>query len=115
MSFDPERRDLDRVRDIIAHACKAMEFAAAIDEATFRRSDLHQHAITRAVSIVGEAAYRTSAAFQAVHPDVPWRDMIRMRHKLVHDYGQVALVVVWNTVRVDLPPLVDRLRRILPP
>jgi uncharacterized protein with HEPN domain len=38
-----------------------------------------------------------------------------MRHKLIHDYGGIALHVVWLTVAEDLPVLVGLLQPIVPP
>ncbi len=89
--------------------------ANGLDEPAFRASDLHQAAITHCTSIVGEAAFKTSAGFRASHPQVPWRVIIGMRHKLIHDYGGVALRVVWLTVSEDLPDLIRLLRAMLPP
>jgi uncharacterized protein with HEPN domain len=87
MSLDPGRRDVDRVRDMLEYAREAIEMVADLDEPAFRRSRLHQLAVIRAVSVVGEAAYRVSPAFRAAHPHLPWPVIIRMRHRLVHDYG----------------------------
>lgn len=113
MSLPPEDRDLDRVRDMLAYAERAMQHVATLDEAAFRRSRLHQDAVVRAVMVIGEAAYRTTPAFRAGHPELPWQEVIRMRHKLVHDYGEISLTVVWETVRDDLPALLPVLRAIL--
>lgn len=37
-----------------------------------------------------------------------------MRHRLVHGYYDINLQTVWDTVKVDLPPLIDALRSSLP-
>lgn len=49
------------------------------------------------------------------HHDIPWVEIIGMRHKVVHDYLEVDWNVVWKTVTEDLPTLVSRLERIVPP
>ena len=113
MSLPSEDRDLDRVRDMLAYAERALEHVATLDEAAFRRSRLHQDAVVRAVMVMGEAAYRMTPAFRAMHSDLPWQEVIRMRHKLVHDYGEISLTIVWETVRDDLPPLLPVLKAIL--
>jgi uncharacterized protein with HEPN domain len=46
-------------------------------------------------------------------PSLPWRDMIDMRHRLVHAYYDVNLDVVWSTLGEDLPPLLQALQVIL--
>jgi len=36
-----------------------------------------------------------------------------MRNRLIHGYDQIAHDVLWNTVTVDLPPLIADLEKIL--
>ncbi len=38
-----------------------------------------------------------------------------MRHVLVHDYFEIDLDSVWNTVTIDIPLLVAELEQIVPP
>ena len=46
-----------------------------------------------------------TAAFEESHPLTPWRDIINMRHILVHGYYHVDSREVWATIVNDLPPL----------
>ncbi len=39
-------------------------------------------------------------------PDIPWDDIVGMRHRLVHAYFDINLDILWRTVQDDLPPLV---------
>jgi uncharacterized protein with HEPN domain len=48
-----------------------------------------------------------------LHSRIPWREMQTMRHKLVHDYFDVDLAVVWETVQRDLSPLTREVRQLL--
>ena len=60
----------------------------------------------RSIEIVGEAANKTRLAdpeFAARFPDVPWDVMYGMRNRIVHDYFEVDLEIVWQTVQQDLP------------
>jgi uncharacterized protein with HEPN domain len=72
-------------------------------------------ALTHLVQVIGEAAQRVSNPFRDAHPEVPWREIIGMRHRIVHDYLNVDEEVVWQVVQDDLPPLVETLKRIIPP
>jgi uncharacterized protein with HEPN domain len=57
------------------------------------------------IIIIGEAANRLSRDIQQRHPEVPWGDIIGMRHRLVHGYDRVKWDRVWDTVVNDLPRL----------
>jgi uncharacterized protein with HEPN domain len=47
-------------------------------------------------------------------PAIPWREIIGMRNRIVHDYLGVDEDVVWEVVTGDLPLLVETLERIVP-
>ena len=44
-----------------------------------------------------------SRAFSDGHPEVPWADIIGMRHKVVHDYLGVDEDIVMEP-QIDAPP-----------
>ncbi|WP_363923844.1 HepT-like ribonuclease domain-containing protein [Thiobacillus sp. 65-1402] len=52
----------------------------------------------------------TYPGFADRHPDVPWRSMRGMRNRIAHGYFEINLDVVWDTVKVALPKLLERLR-----
>jgi len=83
--------------------------------AAFLRSELLQDAVMRNIEIIGEAAGRVSRAFAEKHAAIPWRDIVGMRHRLIHGYTQVNLDKVWNVVVHDLPQLEEDLRAMLSP
>lgn len=62
---------------------------------------------------IGEAARRVSAATRALYPALPWRQMIGMRNQVIHMYDGVDVAVVYDTVREDLPPLLEALAGIV--
>ena len=69
--------------------------------------------LTRLLEITGEAANNVPPAFRAGHPSIPWRAVIGMRHRLTHAYHEVDLDIVWDTVTLNLPPLIEELERLL--
>lgn len=74
---------------------------------------LLQDGLVRQLTIVGEAARRLSPTLQEAHPEIPWSDIVGMRHILIHDYFDVDLQEVWKTVRSDLPVLKKQLEVLL--
>ena len=61
------------------------------------------------VQTVGEAAARVSAETRARRADIPWRKITEMRHRIVHNYLDVDLEIVWQVIRGDLPELIASL------
>lgn len=72
-------------------------------------------ALVKAIEIVGEAAYQITNETQDTLPDIPWADIIGMRHRLVHAYFDINLSVLWRTVQDDLPALIAQIEPLVPP
>ena len=70
-------------------------------------------ALTRLLEIVGEAANRVSQETQKQYPQIPWRQVVGLRHRLVHGYDAVDLDILWDIIEQDLPPLVIALKEIV--
>lgn len=47
-------------------------------------------------------------------PDIPWEDVIGMRHRLVHAYFDINLDILWKTIQEDSPPLIAALELFIP-
>jgi len=72
-----------------------------------------QHACLHCFLLIGEAANALDAAFRDAHPEIPWRPIIAMRHRLIHGYFDVELSLVWDTVVVNIPALLPSLRALV--
>ncbi len=71
-------------------------------------------ALAHLIQVLGEAARRVSTDFQEAHREIPWNEIIGMRHKIVHDYLELDEDIVWEVVTTDLPLLAAALDRIVP-
>jgi uncharacterized protein with HEPN domain len=93
-------------------ACKAIEKVERRRRQDFDADENFRLALACLIQIIGEAASRVSLAFREGHPEVPWSEIIGMRHKIVHDYLGVDYDVVWEVVTADLPVLTRTLAQI---
>ena len=64
---------------------------------------------------IGEAARRISRTFQTQHPEVPWSDIIGMRHRLFHGYEEVDWDTVWKAAIEEVPGLIRLIEPLIPP
>ena len=103
-----------RLRHMLDAAREALSFAEGYTRAdlgTDRRTTL---SIVKCVEVIGEAASKVSPECRSVLPRVPWAAIVAMRNRLVHDYFDINLDIVWDTVSIDLPELIDALHEVLP-
>jgi uncharacterized protein with HEPN domain len=113
MPSDPGTRDLALLLDMLLAASDALEFLQGLDQPAFEASRLHQAAVIRCIEIIGEAANRVSPDFRTRHPEIAWKAMAGMRHRLIHGYAEVRLDLVWRAAQADLPALTAALNRLV--
>ena len=109
------RRDDAWLLDILLSGRDAIEFLEQVSWEEFSASRMLQHAVTRSLEIVGEAAGKVSQETREGHPEIPWAMMIGMRNRLVHEYFRIDLQAVWDTAQDDLPDLLRLIEPLVPP
>lgn len=101
--------DRVRLRHMLDAAHSAQRFLRGRRRADLDTDEQLTFAVVRALEIIGEAAGRVSEDARQALPHVPWRDIIGMRHRLIHAYFDVDLQRVWDTAIHFIPDLADRL------
>jgi uncharacterized protein with HEPN domain len=107
------RKGADYIADMLENAQKARKFVGEMEFEEFVRDEKTQYAVLRALEVLGEAAKKVPIEWREAYSEVPWQVIAGMRDKLIHDYAGVNMAVVWRTVKEDLPPLIEQLRRML--
>jgi len=102
-----------RLGHMLDHAQEAVDVCRVRARADLNSDRLLNLALVRLIEIVGEAATRVSTPGQAQRPDIPWRQIIGMRNRIVHGYDKVDFDLLWDTIQHDLPPLIGQLKATL--
>ena len=101
------------VRDMLESCERVTSYTAGMDQATFVRDTLSYDATLRNLSVLGEAATHIPRGIRAAHAEIPWRQIIGTRNRLVHAYLKISNDVLWSIIRDDIPPLVSQLAELL--
>jgi uncharacterized protein with HEPN domain len=111
----------DRVPEFLQHILDAIDratnYVAGMGVEDFAGDTRTQDAILHSLQVIGEAANKiraTNPQFAQDHPDIPWDLIYGMRNRIVHNYFEIDLEVVWRTVQQDLPALRLRVFAALP-
>ena len=108
------QRDNETLLDIAKSARLIIQFAQGLTPEDFSADVRTQGAILYHIEVIGEAVKRLSRSFRETHRAIPWSDIAGMRDRLIHDYSNVDLELVWDTVRQDVPDLLRYLEPLLP-
>jgi uncharacterized protein with HEPN domain len=74
---------------------------------------LLQKAVIRSIEVIGEATKRINPAFRMAYPQVDWKAMAGTRDKLIHDYFEVDLELVYDIIVSHIPSLKIHLLEII--
>jgi uncharacterized protein with HEPN domain len=103
----PDGRQVGYLSDIVDSARLIQEYVLNASEQQYYANTMMQDAVARRFAIIGEAASRLTEATRVQIPQVPWRLMIGMRNRLIHEYDNVRSDVIWQSTRTDLMPLIS--------
>lgn len=103
--------------DLLLHMLDELNFliekSDKISEEEFQRNDLYQRAFVRSLEVIGEASKSIPQEFKTRHSSLPWKEMARMRDRLIHHYFGIDYQLVWDTVSNDIPNLYQQINEIL--
>lgn len=114
MPRDEKRLPIDdriRVEHMLEAARDIRQYVAGRSRPDLDNNSMLTRAITNALQQVGEAASKVSDVGRARVPDLPWGQIVAMRHVLVHVYWGVDLDRMWKTAVDDIPTLIGSLER----
>ncbi len=105
--------DDERLRHMLDAAREATSFATGRVRADLDTDRMLVLALVKDVEIIGEAAFRMSSDARTSIKQIPWAEIVGMRHRLVHAYFEIDHNILWDTVKQNLPPLIGALEAVL--
>ena len=84
-------------------------YVTGLSRDAFTADRMITDAVVRNLEILGEAANRLPDDFKQRHADIPWPKIVGLRHRIVHDYFDVDLEIIWQIIQHELPPFKQQL------
>ena len=78
----------------------------------FTRNDVLNCAVSFKFIQISESAKQLPESLMNAYPTIPWKKINGLRNRIVHDYGNVQLDIIYNTVINDLPMLLVQLKEL---
>lgn len=108
-------RDLQSLLDMLQSAEIVVSYLEGITESRFYHDGPQlQDAVIRRLLVIGEAANRVSEEKRLSLTNIDWPQVRGMRNRLVHEYDEIDLAIVWETTQSVVPELIIKLKDAIP-
>lgn len=99
------RREASFLKDILSASSKIEAITAATSEEAFVHDEVLPAAVLHYLTVIGEAINRLSLELRGRHPEVPWQQIVAVRHRIVHAYFDLDWQILWTAAMDDVPEL----------
>ena len=95
-----KKTDHERLQKIITtwSKVKAQIHEKKLSKEQLLTDEYVQWAMTTPLYNIGEQVYQLSDEIKKAHPEIPWRMVSGLRHRLVHDYDGVNWEIIADVV-----------------
>jgi len=92
------------LKQILDAVIKIKLFVSGVNSSQFLTDQKTQSAVIMQLALIGELSKKISINTQS-QIDLPWKDIAGFRDRAIHDYYQIDLGIVWETISADIPIL----------
>jgi len=103
------------LRQMLDHAREAVAMLQACSRPDLDSNRMLSLALIQLAQIIGEAANRVLKPRRRRYLEILWAQIIGLRNRLVHGYDTINFDLLWQILTVDLPELITKLEKIVPP
>ena len=108
-----KERDKIVLKKIVGYIDDVAQYVSGLDSEAFLKDKKTISACAFAVSQIGELANEVSEDVQRANANIPWKSIKGMRNKIVHNYENIDLSVLWGTIATSLPELKKQLNELI--
>ena len=111
--MDNTKDNIYYIQKIIADLSFVVDHTKELTQKEFETNELLIDSVIFRLIQVSENSSKLTDDFKAHYTFIPWRAIRGLRNRIVHEYGNVELGVVYDTVQKDIPDLLNELKMIL--
>lgn len=108
-----QRRDRITLNKISDEAFVAINMLKNVTTSDFLTDEILKRAVAMSVINIGELVKNLTQEFRNEYKNVPWKAISGFRDVAAHKYGTLDMNIVYNTVKIDIPMLIENIQQIL--
>lgn len=111
--MDNKKDDSYYIKKIVTDLVFVLEHTKGLTKDELEHNEILIDSVIFRLIQVSENSDRLTAEFKAYYKAIPWRAMKGMRNKIFHEYGNVDMAVVYDTIVNDIPKILELLQEIM--
>jgi uncharacterized protein with HEPN domain len=100
------------LNDILQFSQRILEYTNSYTQEKFEQDRRTYDATLRNIELIGEAATHIPIEIRDQNKNIPWRQLIATRNRIIHDYLGLDNDVLWSIIQTDIPQLLTDLQKI---
>ena len=101
------------LEDILDCVRNIEEYTRGLAQEAFKEDRKTIDAVVRNLEIIGEAANSLPVSYRESHDEIEWPQIIGLRNRIMHEYFDVDLDIIWFIIENELVPLKNRIEKLL--
>lgn len=97
---------------MIRFAEKVLRYTKNPDRENFINNEPYYDATLRNLKLIGEAATNIPENIKTNHPEIPWRQIIATRNRIIHGYLGIDNDIIWSIITDEIPELLTTLQNL---
>src|SRR3989344_3419894 len=98
------KNDKVYINFILDSVRKIEQYTSGVNKESFKKDELRQSGVLVQLTLIGELSKKISDEIKN-KIDLPWKDITGFRDRAVHNYFDIKVDVVWDTIQEDIPVL----------
>lgn len=104
------KNDKTYIENILDSIKKIEEFTKEVNKENFVENQMMQSATILQLALIGEEANKISKETKS-KIDLAWKEIVGFRNMAFHEYMNLEINIVWDTIQEDIPTLKKELQK----
>jgi len=100
------------INDILECIERIEKYVSGLSYDDFIKDDKTKDSVVRNLEIIGEAANQIPMDIRERYKDIPWAQIVGLRHRLIHGYFVIDYDIVWNIIDKEIPDIKIKIKEI---
>ncbi len=100
--MDNKKSDIYYIEKAISELEFLIRHTIDITMAEFETNEILIDSVMFRFIQISEHLKKLSSQFKESNKEIPWRDIMGLRNRIVHEYGNVDLNIIYDAIKVDI-------------